>query len=360
MSIVNNSQAKTQEENINFVAVRSFLGGNVDTLLENLAARRENDKNDSVDIFAAHTSPSINWKNVHTKTKLQILIEEKNALGLYMSGKPLEEYIELEKWLQKKFKKNLRLMFVNKVRKIFTKTGMMMFALEVSLTDMEIEAVIFPKNALDLSPILAENELFLCLGNVQEKGERSKKKGVEEIVEEEKPAEQIETNHENDDEMENIAPPVENSYQEKPKLLIENMTKYVNGPAPLLDSNLASQLPDLDWKMLTVDLQSFFEELKNPKKKLGSKVNSQKSAETASEVSPQDNSNQDENKMPTVKLSKKLGHFALEIKNNLAPKETESSLEIELWLMKDGDYQKARGTFWLPIKIWEKYQNMVN
>ena len=124
MSIVNNSQAKTQEENINFVAVRSFLGGNVDTLLENLAARRENDKNDSVDIFAAHTSPSINWKNVHTKTKLQILIEEKNALGLYMSGKPLEEYIELEKWLQKKFKKNLRLMFVNKVRKIFTKTGM--------------------------------------------------------------------------------------------------------------------------------------------------------------------------------------------------------------------------------------------
>ena len=87
MSIVNNSQAKTQEENINFVAVRSFLGGNVDTLLENLAARRENDKNDSVDIFAAHTSPSINWKNVHTKTKLQILIEEKNALNsLPMSG----------------------------------------------------------------------------------------------------------------------------------------------------------------------------------------------------------------------------------------------------------------------------------
>lgn len=330
----------------NFVEVRSFLGGNVDILLENLAARRETRKNDSEDIFAEHSSPSINWRNPISKTKLQVLIEEKNALGLYMSGKPLEEYQEIEKWLQKKLHKpNLRLMFVNKVRKIFTKAGAMMFALEVSLTDMDIEAVIFPKNAMELSPLLAENELFLVIGNVQDK-RRKKTETIPEVVEIEKneDIEKSEAEAENIGENEEnfvATPIVESSYQEKPKFLIETLTKSENGPQLILD---ATELPNLDWKMLREDLPVFFEKLKADKK-------IEKIENLSSKI--------EKIEIKVLKLSQNLGQFALEIKKNLSKTKIENAVECELWLANGNEFQKAKGMFWLPVDIWQKYQQMV-
>jgi len=369
-STKNEKNLKKAEKVENFVGIRSFLGGNVDILLENLAARRESRKNDSEDIFAEHSSPSIKWKTPIPKTKLQVLIEEKNALGLYMSGKPLEEYKEIEKWLQKTLNKwNLRLMFVNKVRKIFTKAGAMMFTLEVSLTETDIEAVIFPKNAMELSPLLAENELFWVVGNIQDKRREKKTETIPEILEIE--TEKSETENLGENLVESLAesgenseneevfvavPIVENAYQEKPKFLIESLTKSENGPKSILESY---DLPNLDWKMLRENLPKFFENLKNDNS-TNSSLNSTNSNFSDSQNPENENQKNDKNtNLKILKLSQNLGQFALEIKKNLSKQRLENAVECELWISNGGEFQKAKGTFWLPQDVFEKYEKLV-
>ena len=341
-------------DQINYVSVRSFLGSNVDVLLENLAARRETNKNKSEDIFATHISPSIKWKkNQIPKTKLQILIEEKNSLGLYMSGNPLVEYIKIEKILQEKLNKwNFRLMFINKVRKIFTKAGQMMFALEINLTEREIEAVIFPKNAMELSPLLAENELYLVIGNIQEK-RKKKVEIIEEIIE---PSEIVKSTDEEDENLEieivesQAIIPEKDAYEEKPKFLIETLVKYTQGTSALLEHYLP-----VDWDLLTSDLPKFIEQVNN--------INQISTNYTDFDDSQAKNSTKkhlDKNlEIKKIILSEKLGNFALEIKKNLSKEKIENYLECEIYFVKNGEDQKVKGQFWLPSFIWQNYQKIV-
>jgi len=340
------SNKQTAKKCIDYVSVRSFLASNVDILLENLAARRETNKNNSEDIFASHTSPSIKWKKKQIpKTKLEILIEEKNSLGLYMSGNPLAQYIEVEKTLQQKLGKwNFRLMYINKVRKIFTKAGQMMFALEVNLTETEIEAVILPKNAMDLSPRLAENELYLGLGNIQEK--RKKKEVKVEIIEQIEEREIVKSVEDEDENVETeiveVAAIVEKeAYEEKPKFLIENLVKYTDGTTALLEHYLP-----VDWNLLTQNLEQFVIDLENGKdsqRNQSLNQNGQKSGEI---------------EIKKVVLSPTIGNFALQIKKSLSKEKLENYLECEVFLVKDDKEQKVKGQFWIPSNIWQNYQKL--
>lgn len=356
-SIQNSGQKivkKSQKKEIDYVSVRSFLGSNVDILLENLAARRENSKNNSEDIFATHVSPSIKWKkNQIPKTKLQILIEEKNALGLYMSGNPLVDYIEIEKILQEKLNKwNFRLMFINKVRKIFTKAGQMMFALEINLVDREIEAVIFPKNAMELSPRLAENELYLVIGNVQEKRKKKTETKIEEIIE---PSEIVKSVEDEDENLETeivespVIVPEKDAYEEKPKFLIETLVKYTQGTTALLEHYLA-----VDWNLLVTDLPQFIDQIKNQNQSSYTNLDSNFDNSQNKNVKNLDTKNSPKK----IILSEKLGNFALQIKKNLSKEKIENYLECELYLVKNEQNQKVKGQFWIPDFIWQNYQSL--
>lgn len=356
-----NSNKKTSQKSqnvgqVDYISIRSFLGSNVDILLENLAARRETNKNNSEDIFATHVSPSIKWKKNTPKTKLQILIEEKNALGLYMSGNPLAEYVAVEKTLQEKLNKwNFRLMFVNKVRKIFTKAGQMMFALEINLTEREIEAVIFPKNAMELSPRLAENELYLVIGNIQEKRKKKMEIKVEEIIEPSEIVKSVEEEDENGETeiIENVViVPEKDAYEEKPKFLIENLVKYTQGTTTLLEHYLP-----VDWNLLTTDLPEFINQIngKNPQDSINSKSNSGNS-----QINPTQNHLEKNLEIKKIILSEKLGNFALQIKKNLSKEQIENYTECELYLVKNAQNQKIKGQFWVPDFIWQNYQSLVS
>ena len=341
-------------DQINYVSVRSFLGSNVDILLENLAARRETNKNKSEDIFATYVSPSIKWKkNQIPKTKLQILIEEKNSLGLYMSGNPLVEYMKIEKILQEKLNKwNFRLMFINKVRKIFTKAGQMMFALEINLTEREIEAVIFPKNAMELSPLLAENELYLVIGNIQEK-RKKKIEIIEEIIE---PSEIVKSTDEEEENLEieivesQVIIPEKDAYEEKPKFLIETLVKYTQGTSALLEHYLP-----VDWDFLMSDLPKFIEQVNNINQ-ISANYNDFDDSQAKNSTKKYLDKNLEIKK---IILSEKLGNFALEIKKNLSKEKIENYLECEIYLVKNGEDQKVKGQFWVPSFIWQNYQKII-
>ena len=151
---------------IDFVEIRSFLMGNIETILANLAARRENNKNDSEDIFGSFDDEDvpITWaKKYDPKTKLEVLQLEKYSLGVYMQGNPLEDFEVVEQDCRKLtgLGKQLHIVIIEKVKKIFTKSQAMMFALQLTTLDGEIEGVIYSKKAMQYSPILEEDAIFL-------------------------------------------------------------------------------------------------------------------------------------------------------------------------------------------------------
>jgi DNA polymerase III alpha subunit len=192
---------KKNSDNLDkFVIVRSFLGANSEALLESLNQFRHANKVDSDDLFGdSHETTVINYNLQFTpRTKKDILIEEKNSLGLYVSGNPLADYRELVTSVQDAaYTDEVNLILINKIKKIFTKKNLMMFALLVSTPFGDYEAIIFPKKAMGLSPILQEKELFWVTGKIDE-GNRSENSKV-------------------NDEGETT------EYEQKPKILINNM-----------------------------------------------------------------------------------------------------------------------------------------
>ena len=134
-----------------YVQIRSFLAGNVDHILENLTARREQSKINADDLFSWDIKTSrlanIRWNtNYPLLRKYTILVLEKEALGLYVSGNPLEEYQLLVHWVRETTARDdIFLILIEKIKKVFTKSGTMMLALTITTLEGDLEAWCFLK-----------------------------------------------------------------------------------------------------------------------------------------------------------------------------------------------------------------------
>ena len=137
--------------------IRSFLASNVDTLLETVSQLKSLAAADtsSDDLFGlndvAERKKQIEWRTqFETKSLFEVLISEKNSLGLYVSGNPLSAYLSLSHAVAEMLgREDLRLVIIDKIRKIFTRSNVMMFALQITVAgaEMEYEGIIFPKRA---------------------------------------------------------------------------------------------------------------------------------------------------------------------------------------------------------------------
>jgi hypothetical protein len=168
----------------NIVETRSFLIANVERILENVSSRREARKIDTDDLFgnvSQHNQSKVNWSKEYKQlSKLDILMMEKEILGLYVSGNPLQEYAELQQWVREVTGyDDIYLVVVEKIKKIFTKTGAMMLGMNITILpqqdkEAQIEGVVYSKRTPILSPILEEKKIYWVKGKLSEPKEKAK------------------------------------------------------------------------------------------------------------------------------------------------------------------------------------------
>lgn len=141
---------------------RGSMLGNVETMLS--FAKESNSMKNQTSLFAGlDTAPSkLNLKESVTLTKREVLAYEKEFLGLYISGHPLEEYkermekggavpLEFIKAHGREEKTYLIAGIIEDIRTVFTKKGESMAFIKVADFTGRIDGVLFPK-------IFAENK----------------------------------------------------------------------------------------------------------------------------------------------------------------------------------------------------------
>ena len=238
-----------------YVQIRSFLAGNVDHILENLTARREQSKINADDLFSWDIKTSglanIRWNtNYPLLRKYTILVLEKEALGLYVSGNPLEEYQPLVHWVRETTARDdIFLVLIEKIKKVFTKSGTMMLALTITTLEGDLEGLVFPKNALQISPKIQEKELFWVKGKISEKNKnKTKNNASDKIDKTDNSSEESGTQE----------------FAELPKLIIEEVCCFEQGVLPLFDGeeyplaqNRAQLLMEQDWVKLKTNPTDF-------------------------------------------------------------------------------------------------------
>ena len=320
------SNPNTQSDK--FITTRSFLFANVENLLENLNQRRQAKKIESDDLFGGGDEQPMTEMKYLTQftpqSKLEILLQEKEFLGLYLSGNPLQDYAELVSWVQDNtFRDDIHLIVINKIRKIFTKANKMMFALAISTPDQDLEAIIFPKKAIQFSPLLQEKQLFWVKGKLSQKDRKQTEKITEggEVRE----------------------------YDELPKILIDEIVPFASGILPLfaseplsLAANRQKMIEALDWTGLKHNPGMLF------------------SADSLPKLVHKDTSSQnikpDEAVETTVlRLGKDLGTTKLkEIKSGLLKSAQEGYLEVEIEVEGVSGWKKAKGTFWIEKSVYNQ------
>ncbi len=135
---------------------RGTLLANIETMLS--FAKESNSMKNQTSLFAGlDTAPSkLDLKNSITLTKKEILSSEKEYLGLYISGHPLEEYSERMKnggavsvdFLKVHGREEKNYLFVGiveEIRTVFTKKGDSMAFVRLADLTGRIDAVLFPK-----------------------------------------------------------------------------------------------------------------------------------------------------------------------------------------------------------------------
>jgi DNA polymerase III alpha subunit len=308
-----------------YITTRSFLWGNRETILENLNARRRDSQNESDSLFGggdeSGNDHQIAWSYKYELfTKLQILKWEKESLGLYVSGNPLEDYAGLWRWVQEVTRReDIWLISVEKIKKIFTRNNNLMLALQLTTLEGSREGVIFPPRAADISGSIEEDRLYWVLA---EKSEQDNQKVNEsgEVVD----------------------------YGDLPKLVVQQVTGFEEGPLPLLREageqialNMEEKLHKVDWSKLLENPQQF-----------AYKRESQGSQSVLS------NSSQEIN---WVKIPKTMSTSELaQIKKKLRREYPGSgAVKVKLQVQTNNHYRTVKGEFWLLPEEWRQVQEMV-
>jgi DNA polymerase III alpha subunit len=310
----------------NYIKTRSFLLANVANILENINARRQDQKNDSDDLFGSNDADEKSLVNhdfwnfeFEEKNKLDILQEEKTSLGLYVSGNPLEEYITLLKIVRRNLQtNNIHLVVVEKIRKIFTKNNQMMFALQITNHEESLEGIIFPKKAIEFSPLLEEKKLYWVCGSIKRKNKSEKNEDSEDVKE----------------------------YDEMSKLGFNGLSELQQGPILALQMAEANinQKEGVDFSGV-----NWLEIAKNPDL-IKDYLNPVVKNKTAKTLTSEDNK-------IIIKLrqslgAKALGYVKTKLEKSAKPEHLPICLEIET---KSG-FKRVKGDFWLHTKIIQKLQ----
>jgi len=325
---------------------------NVETMLQAASTLRQSAGIESEDLFGAEvdeqkaSKTDIQWiKETQNLSPFLVLLKEKDSLGLFVSGNPLDEYQHILEWVQETAARDdIFLVLITKIRKIFTKAGQMMFALQITMYNSEVEGVIFPKKAMDISPRLNEGELFWVRGKISTPKKRETKPKTPPVL----TSVDVSDNSDNSGE-DNIEQPISETveevkeYDELPKLLIDNLVPFQEGALAVLADedikisiNREKILKSVNWEKLKLEPNSFHENFGNS-----------------------NNSNQQEDKSgqaKKIKLTKDFGAKALlEIKQNLKKSPEPETIEVEVWVENMGELKKVKGQFWLPETIANNY-----
>jgi len=198
---------------------RGVLLGNLERLLNFAREIQNNKRNGQKGLFdGIGVAPNINLKSAPPATMAEKLKWEKELLGVYVSGHPLEAFkksvakkvVPISKIYQdlsreeehsglslpsipgpffKKIMPGNRITIcglISKIKKIITKTGRAMFFVNIEDLSGKIETVVFPNTAEQNSQALAENKVILVSGRVDLKDNTPKliADQIEELVEE--------------------------------------------------------------------------------------------------------------------------------------------------------------------------------
>lgn len=350
----------------NFVRIRSVLRGNVETILASLSSYRQSLKSDAEDLFATSSSDKpkilngINPK-VPDLPKFQLLLAEKESLGIYVSGNPLEQYRELLEWTKETANiDNLHLVLVEKIRKIFTKANQMMIAVQVSVMDEPLEMLVFPKNALRISPLLEEKQVYWVVGQLKiPKSLFADKKKTETETEEKK-----EPKKEGEFEMQ--------EYKELPKLAVDNLALFEDGPTGVIDMDGLTKrrqdaLNEVPWNKLLLQPELFLEMFSD-------KTEEQKPAKTNLPANqqiqnPTQNPNQNSVQNPTdiqqqkpnqnlpitLRLPASFGQQKLsKLKSYLLSDQISGTVPVVLEVEHQGDWKRVKGVFYIEEPVAQK------
>ena len=314
------------------VDLRTRLMNNVDILLESIVARRQTKRNKSEDIFGfdEQNKPAlIPWKgNLNNYTAFDILQMEKSTLGVYLSGNPLDEYKPIEDYYRMITGEtiSLRIAILEKIKKVFTRSGGMMLALTLITHEDEYEGLVFPKNSALYTPILDEKDLYWIVGRIEDK---TKKKPDKKEENDDKEASKEEETSE---------------YQEKPKLIIQHLAKFEKGilelfrtdPRKNKSEEAISRYPDFDWNELK----------KNPIK-----------FEEMQQAKITKSNNLVIEHLPRIEITRKMNRQLIsDIKQALQNIPFKNSVPLEIYVENTlGELKRAKGSFWIDIDSFNEF-----
>lgn len=160
---------------------RGLLLANSEALLEyNRAFAQKSDSQTSLFGLGGMSAPELRLRPTEPIDLKTRLAWEKDLLGLYISGHPLEAYREkLAKCnsilsIKREGKKDAPIKVcgvVEEVKRITTKNNDYMLFVRITDLTGSIETILFPKNYKDFAPILTEDALIVIAGKVSLKND---------------------------------------------------------------------------------------------------------------------------------------------------------------------------------------------
>ncbi len=160
---------------------RGLLMANSEALLEyNRAFAQKSDSQASLFGLGGMSAPELRLRPTEPIDLKTRLAWEKDLLGLYISGHPLEAYKEkLSKCnsilsIKREGKKDAPIKVcgvVEEVKRITTKNNDYMLFVRITDLTGSIETILFPKNYKDFAPILIEDALIVIAGKVSLKND---------------------------------------------------------------------------------------------------------------------------------------------------------------------------------------------
>ncbi|MFZ3020391.1 MAG: OB-fold nucleic acid binding domain-containing protein, partial [Minisyncoccia bacterium] len=125
----------------------------------------------------------VKMADVATATMEERLVWEKELLGLYISGHPLDKYKDRLEKRDMNIKKSLEVKsstqitigcIVEKIREVTTKKNELMAFVKIADLSGEIEMVVFPRTYSEYKKFLVEDACIIVLGKITERnGEKS-------------------------------------------------------------------------------------------------------------------------------------------------------------------------------------------
>jgi DNA polymerase III alpha subunit len=345
----------------NFIKQRSVLINNMEVILESLSSRRENKKIESDDLFdfggAGETKSNLNLDyDIPNLPDIDLLMAEKDSLGLYVSGNPIEALTPFVEYLMDfTYQDNLHLVLIEKIRKIFTRTGKLMLAIDITTNhESNLEMVIFPKHAGDLVKVIEAKQLFWAVGKIQEPKqiqiessndsaaissaeitENTSEVNSESITENPEPA---------------VTPTALNEYVDKKKLLIDWIVPYNTGILGLLEhlkipqsSRQAQLLSKINYTKIVSDPTNWDRIIQSSIDDVKTKI------DTTSHHT-----------INHIQLPESLGGENLKtIKNKLQKTEFESSVAIKISLEHKGEFKELPQTFFVTKDDYNQIQKTI-